>query len=93
MEAAEIGILFRNPLHAYTQGLLRSIPRNIRREQALEGIPGTIPNLITPPAGCRFHPRCPKAMDVCREVRPVPVTVEPGHAVSCHLYPGNTTNP
>jgi len=87
VESAEIGSLFRNPLHPYTQGLLRSIPRNVRRQQALEGIPGTIPNLISPPPGCRFHPRCPKAMDICREITPVSVTVEPGHAVSCHLHP------
>jgi oligopeptide/dipeptide ABC transporter ATP-binding protein len=88
VESAEIRSLFRTPLHPYTQGLLRSIPRNVRRQQALEGISGTIPNLIMPPAGCRFHPRCPKAMDICRQAKPVPVTVEPGHTVSCHLYPG-----
>jgi oligopeptide/dipeptide ABC transporter ATP-binding protein len=88
VETAEVGHLFRHPLHPYTQGLLRSIPRNVRRQEALEGIPGTIPNLITPPPGCRFHPRCPRAMAVCREVTPVPVIVEPGHQVSCHLYPG-----
>ncbi|OGB94469.1 MAG: peptide ABC transporter ATP-binding protein [candidate division NC10 bacterium RBG_16_65_8] len=85
-EAAEIDRIFRTPLHPYTQGLLRSIPRNVRRQQALEGIPGFIPNLVTPPPGCRFHPRCPKAMEVCREVKPVPVEVEPGHTVSCHLF-------
>jgi oligopeptide/dipeptide ABC transporter ATP-binding protein len=90
VETAEIGRIFRNPLHPYTQGLLRSIPRNIRRQEALEGIPGVIPSLITPPPGCRFHPRCPKAMAVCREVRPAAVAVESGHAVSCHLYPAGT---
>ena len=93
VESAEISALFRNPLHPYTQGLLRSIPRNVRRELALEGIPGTIPNLISPPTGCRFHPRCAKAMDVCREVKPIPVTAEPGHTVSCHLYPAGPPNP
>ncbi len=87
VESAEVARLFRAPRHPYTQGLLRSIPRNVRREQALEGIPGTIPNLVSPPPGCRFHPRCPKAMEVCRAVKPTPVTVEPGHAVSCHLFP------
>ncbi len=85
-ESAEVQRLFRNPLHPYTQGLLRSIPRNVRRQEALEGISGTIPNLVTPPSGCRFHPRCPKAMAICREVRPAPVQVEPGHTVRCHLY-------
>jgi len=87
VESAEVGRLFRTPRHPYTQGLLRSIPRNVRREQTLEGIPGTIPDLVNPPPGCRFHPRCPMAMEVCRAVKPVPVEVEPGHAVSCHLFP------
>jgi oligopeptide/dipeptide ABC transporter ATP-binding protein len=88
VEAAEIGRIFRTPLHPYTQGLLRAIPRNVRRQQALEGIPGFIPNLVTPPPGCRFHPRCPMALEVCRSVKPVPVEVERGHTVSCHLFPG-----
>ncbi len=89
-ESADVKTLFRNPLHPYTQGLLRSIPRNVRRQEALEGIPGTIPNLVTPPSGCRFHPRCPKAMAICREVKPAAVQVEPGHTVNCHLYPTGT---
>lgn len=86
VESAEVRGLFRNPLHPYTQGLLRSIPRNVRRQEALEGIPGTIPNLLAPPSGCRFHPRCPKAMEICRREKPVPVAGEPGHTVSCHLF-------
>ncbi len=91
-EIADVRRLFRNPLHPYTQGLLRSIPRNVRRQEALEGIPGTIPNLVTPPSGCRFHPRCPKAMAICREVPPAPVRVEADHTVSCHLYPLSASN-
>ena len=87
VETAEVRALFRDPKHPYTQGLLRSIPRNVQRQDRLEGIPGTIPNLISPPAGCRFHPRCPRVMDVCRAVKPVPTPVAPGHSVSCHLYP------
>ncbi len=91
-ESADVKSLFRNPLHPYTQGLLHSIPRNVRRQEALEGIPGTIPNLVTPPCGCRFHPRCPKAMAICRETTPAPVQVEPGHTVRCHLYPTGASN-
>jgi oligopeptide/dipeptide ABC transporter ATP-binding protein len=87
VEAAEIGRIFRTPQHPYTQGLLRAIPRNVRREQTLEGIPGFIPDLVAPPPGCRFHPRCPNAMAVCRAVKPAPVEVEAGHTVSCHLFP------
>ena len=90
VETAEIRTLFRDPKHPYTQGLLRSIPRNVQRQDRLEGIPGTIPNLVSPPAGCRFHPRCPRVMDVCRAVKPVPALVAPGHSVSCHLYPEGT---
>ena len=90
VEAADAGRLFRNPLHPYTQGLLRSIPRNVPRQEPLEGIAGAPPNLVAPPSGCRFHPRCPKAMAVCREVKPLPVQVEPGHTVNCHLYPAGT---
>ena len=86
-ETAEARTLFRRPLHPYTQGLLRAIPRNSRRQQALGAIPGTIPGLLAPPSGCRFHPRCPHATAVCREASPPPVMVEAGHAVCCHLYP------
>jgi peptide/nickel transport system ATP-binding protein len=88
MSSGEIGRLFRNPLHPYTQGLLLSIPRMIRRQQSLERIPGAVPNLLSPPGGCRLHPRCPQAMDICREVKPIPVTAEPDHAVRCHLSLG-----
>ena len=90
VESAEVRTLFRDPKHPYTQGLLRSIPRNVRRRDQLVGIPGTIPNLVRPPCGCRFHPRCPRVMEVCRAVRPVPVDVAPGHRVCCHLYPGGS---
>ena len=90
VESAEVRTLFRDPKHPYTQGLLRSIPRNVRRRDRLEGIPGTIPNLIQPPSGCWFHPRCPRAMEVCRAVKPIPVDVASGHRVSCHLYPGGS---
>jgi oligopeptide/dipeptide ABC transporter ATP-binding protein len=87
VETAEVRALFRTPLHPYTQGLLRSIPRNVRRQEALQGIPGSIPNLVSPPAGCRFHPRCPRVMEVCRQATPALVAYEPGHTVSCHLFP------
>jgi len=90
VESAEVRTLFRDPKHPYTQGLLRSIPRNVRRRDRLEGIPGTIPDLIRPPSGCRFHPRCPRVMDLCRVVTPGPVNVAPGHRVRCHLYPGGS---
>ncbi|HZY70827.1 MAG TPA: ABC transporter ATP-binding protein [Thermoplasmata archaeon] len=88
VEIAPVRELYRRPLHPYTQGLLSSIPRMDDPGKKLESIPGSVPNLIYPPSGCRFHPRCPHAMPVCKEVRP-PMTVEgEGHRVACYLYHG-----
>lgn len=85
VEVAEAQPIFDNPLHPYTQGLLASIP-NIKLEQPkLETMPGSPPDLVNPPSGCVFHPRCPKAMDVCRTQKPE-ITVEDGHLVACWLY-------
>ncbi len=88
VEIAPVRSLFKEPRHPYTQGLLASIPRMDDPNKKLESIPGSVPNLIVPPPGCRFHPRCPQAMPICKEVRP-PMTVEgTGHVVACHLYHG-----
>ena len=88
VETAPVKDLFRAPLHPYTQGLLASIPRLDQPEKELTSIPGFVPNLIYPPSGCRFHPRCPYAMPMCRESRP-PLTEEAeGHTVACFLYKG-----
>ena len=88
VETAPVTELFRRPLHPYAQGLLASIPRLDEPTKKLSSIPGAVPNLITPPSGCRFHPRCPYAMPVCKEKRP-PTTVEgEGHTVACYLYKG-----
>jgi peptide/nickel transport system ATP-binding protein len=88
VEEGEVHEIFRRPLHPYTQGLLASIPRLDRPDQEFTSIPGSVPNLIYPPSGCRFHPRCPYAMPVCKGERP-PVTIEgDDHAVACYLYKG-----
>jgi peptide/nickel transport system ATP-binding protein len=88
VEEGEVREIFRRPLHPYTQGLLASIPRLDRPDQEFTSIPGSVPNLIYPPSGCRFHPRCPYAMPVCKGERP-PVTIEgEDHAVACYLYKG-----
>jgi peptide/nickel transport system ATP-binding protein len=88
VEQAPVRELFRSPLHPYTQGLLASVPRLDRPDRSLYTIPGSVPDLIRPPSGCRFHPRCPHAMPVCAQSRP-PVTVEgPEHTVACFLYHG-----
>jgi peptide/nickel transport system ATP-binding protein len=88
VETAPVRDLYARPLHPYTQGLLNSIPRMDDPDKTLESIPGSVPNLIYPPSGCRFHPRCPHAMEICKEARP-PTTVEgDDHTVACYLYHG-----
>ncbi len=85
-EVGPVERMFYRPLHPYTTALLRAVPNPLQRMEKLEAIPGTIPNLINPPPGCRFHPRCPYAMDVCKRERPPMIEVEPQHFVSCWLY-------
>jgi oligopeptide/dipeptide ABC transporter ATP-binding protein len=88
VEVAPVRDLYGHPLHPYAQGLLNSIPRMDQPDKKLESIPGSVPNLIYPPSGCRFHPRCPHAMPICKEKRP-PMTVEgEGHTVACFLFNG-----
>jgi peptide/nickel transport system ATP-binding protein len=88
VEQGPVRELFRRPLHPYTQGLLASVPRVDQPGKDLRTISGSVPNLIDPPTGCRFHPRCPHAMPVCRVDRP-PMTDEgAGHTVACYLYHG-----
>jgi oligopeptide/dipeptide ABC transporter ATP-binding protein len=86
VEHAETKPLFKNPLHPYTKGLLAAIPRLHEDVEKLEIIPGSVPNLIDPPSGCRFHPRCDFAKEICRIERPRIIEVEPRHFVACHLY-------
>ena len=65
VEDASVRAVFKAPLHPYTQGLMRAVPSHTVRKEALEIIRGSVPNLIHPPPGCRFHPRCPKVMPTC----------------------------
>lgn len=85
---AEVGqarAIFEEPFHPYTRGLLASIP-NIRLDQPkLRTMPGSPPDLVNPPSGCVFHPRCPRAMEVCRAERPE-VYRKDGRLVTCWLY-------
>jgi peptide/nickel transport system ATP-binding protein len=75
-----------NPNHPYTVGLLQSIPRRGAERGTLRGISGTLPSLLDPPSGCRFHPRCPQAMSHCQDAFPPTVAVARDHEVSCYLY-------
>ena len=83
-EIADTRSIFYEPKHPYTVALLKAVPR-IDRKSSLTPIGGNIPNLINPPSGCRFHPRCPYATDICKEVVP---EVEPAGngLVSCHNW-------
>jgi oligopeptide/dipeptide ABC transporter ATP-binding protein len=77
--------LYRQPLHPYTHALLSSVPRlepTKKRNRII--LPGDVPSPINPPAGCRFHPRCPLAMARCRTERPVELDVG-GQKVRCHV--------
>ena len=85
VEYGPTAAIFNNPLHPYTQMLIQSLPRVGDRSQRV-GISGRPPNLIDPPAGCRFSARCPKVMDHCAHQEPALLQVEPEHFVACHLY-------
>jgi len=73
------------PAHPYTERLLAATPRLFKKVEKLHFIPGTPPDLIHPPKGCRFHPRCHKAFERCREEEPPLVAIEPGHFSACWL--------
>jgi oligopeptide/dipeptide ABC transporter ATP-binding protein len=88
VEVAEVGELFENPMHPYTRGLLASVPRVDDESSGKSSIPGSVPDLIYPPSGCRFHPRCPKAFGECPKTKPALIEVKPGHFVACLLYGG-----
>lgn len=88
VEVADVEELFRDPLHPYTRGLLAAIPRPDAARGELTSIKGSVPNLIYPPSGCRFHPRCPKAFEKCPLSKPPLVEAKHGHFVECFLYGG-----
>jgi peptide/nickel transport system ATP-binding protein len=87
VEQAPVDNLFKRPHHPYTWGLLGSLPRldaDVRRLTQIQGQP---PSLLNPPRGCRFHPRCPYVMEICKTTEPdlLPVGHDPGHVQRCHL--------
>jgi peptide/nickel transport system ATP-binding protein len=84
MEQSSTAELFGNPMNPYTKGLLASIPGiDGTRHHRLQAIPGSIPNALNPPSGCRFHPRCPIAIDDCARVEPPLERKAPGHYAAC----------
>jgi len=86
VEYGSIYKLFRNPLHPYTHGLIQAIPRVEKKVDNLMTIPGMVPNLIYPPSGCRFHPRCAYCFEPCNSINPETIETEPGYFVACHLF-------
>ena len=90
VEIASIEDILKNPLHPYTKGLFNSVltPEPEIKKRGITAIPGAPPNLIDPPKGCRFHPRCPYKKSICEKEEPKLIEVEPGRKVACFLYGG-----
>ncbi|MDP2330051.1 MAG: ABC transporter ATP-binding protein [Reyranella sp.] len=86
VELGEKREIFANPQHPYTVGLLNSIPRLDTQSKYLTPIKGSVCNMMSPPQGCKFHPRCAHAMDVCRREVPRLKEIAPGHLAACHLH-------
>jgi oligopeptide/dipeptide ABC transporter ATP-binding protein len=90
VEQTDVRTLFKRPLHPYTQGLMASIPVLGQVKEVLDVIPGSVPNLVNLPPGCQFAPRCRSRMQyqlqVCTEVEPDLIPIEPDHLVRCWLY-------
>jgi oligopeptide transport system ATP-binding protein len=89
VEVATRDQLYKDPLHPYTQALLAAVPiadPELEAERGQQIISGEIPSALRPPPGCRFHTRCPRAMDVCKTVDPPMRAMDHGRAVACHLH-------
>ncbi|CAN5535289.1 ABC transporter ATP-binding protein [soil metagenome] len=84
VEEAPTVELLAHPLHPYAQGLIAAVPDIDNPAHKPRGIPGSIPNLMRPPPGCRFNPRCALATDVCRSTKPALRELAPAHRVACH---------
>jgi len=89
VEIARRDELYKRPLHPYTQALLAAIPvadpeLEARRPRAI--VTGEVPSALNPPSGCRFHPRCPQAMDQCKRIDPALIDLGEGRSVACHLF-------
>lgn len=86
VEYGGIELIFKEPLHPYTIGLIKAFPNiNEPKSRRLYSIPGTPPDLLNPPRGCRFHPRCKYAMEICTKNEPTLIEIAKNHAVACHL--------
>ncbi|UCE15168.1 MAG: ABC transporter ATP-binding protein [Candidatus Heimdallarchaeota archaeon] len=86
IEMASVEIIFKDPRHPYTQALMAAIPRLDLTVDQLQTLPGSVPDLIDPPSGCRFHPRCPYAREKCTDEVPPLESWTPDHNVACHFH-------
>ena len=84
-EVGNVRQIFENPKHPYTKALLDSVPK-AKQTGVLKSIAGNVPDLVNPPSGCRFHPRCDKAMEKCKQDFPDISKVDKDHFVACYLY-------
>src|SRR5262245_57427027 len=85
MELSTVRHMFTDPKHPYAKALISSLP-SLENKGVFQGIPGIAPSLLRLPGGCAFHPRCPRAMDLCRTTRPEPLALPGGRVVTCHLF-------
>jgi oligopeptide transport system ATP-binding protein len=85
VEEGDVVSIFKNPIHPYTEGLLKSVPRMDSDAETLHVIEGVVPNPLHLPQGCRFHPRCPYVIDKCKETQPPLEQIGPGRWVACFL--------
>ena len=86
VEYADVKTVFKHPIHPYTEALIEAYPSVIGKKKSLKSIPGSPPDLLNPPSGCRFYPRCTYARDVCHMDEPRYVEIKKGHSVACHLH-------
>ncbi len=86
VEYATAEDLFKNPRHPYTKGLIAAIPSIETKDKKLKTIRGMVPNLIYPPSGCRFHPRCDKRLEICDKIKPTWLEISDKYFIACHLY-------
>ena len=90
VEVGEVGEIYSEPLHPYTDALLRSVP-DVRKDFRTTTIPGSVPDPRDPPSGCRFHPRCKRCIDVCQTEEPPLISYQNGRQVACHLFESDST--